>query len=137
MNKVVIGLGSNINPKKNILKASRLLSQKYKLIKKSRFIKTKAIGNKSQADFINGAILLETQSTLGELRRSLKDIEKKLGREPIHPRYGPRTMDLDIIVWNGKIIDRDFYKRKFLRQSVIELIPDLPYYRPRQRQPLC
>ena len=67
--RVVVGLGSNINPKRNILKATRLLTQKYKFIKKSRFVKTKAIGDKSQDDFINGAILVETQSNLGELDR--------------------------------------------------------------------
>jgi 7,8-dihydro-6-hydroxymethylpterin-pyrophosphokinase len=42
-------------------------------------------------------------------------------------KNGPRCIDLDIVVWNRKVIDRDFYDRDFLQTVVLELMPDLRF----------
>ena len=54
-------------------------------------------------------------------------MEKDLGRVASAERFGPRTIDLDIVVWNGKVVDKDFYSRDYLKESVLELLPDLQY----------
>lgn len=125
MNRVVIGVGSNIDPEKNIAKAKEILTSEQKFIKSSQIIKTKPIGKKNQPDFLNCAFLIDTDLSREEFNRYLKGIEKKLNRFKTKDKFGPRTIDLDIVVWNGEVVDEDFYKRDFLRSSVQELLPDL------------
>ncbi len=127
INTVVIGVGSNIDPKENIHKTLKLFTEKFQVIGQSEFIKTQPIGYSDQPDFLNGAILIQTYLDIYELTRALKAIEKELGREESSLRYGPRTIDLDIVVFNGKVMDEDFYERQFLKDAVLKLLPDLKY----------
>lgn len=124
MNRAVISIGSNINPDRNIKGAITLLEEDLKILGKSKFVRTKPIGYPHQPDFINGALLTATELELNELITLLKSIEKKLKRSKTGNKYGPRTIDLDVVVWNGKIIDADFYERDFVKKAVLELLPD-------------
>ncbi len=126
-NKVAIGVGSNINPHENIEKAFRELEIKFGIVKKSTMIETKPMGYLDQPNFVNGAFLLTTSLSMHELKKDLKEIEAKLGRIRTENKYGPRTIDLDIVVFNGDIVDKDFYTRDFVRNPVLELWPDLKY----------
>ena len=126
-NTAVIGLGSNIDPQKNIPAARRLLAQEFLVLKESAFIRTKPVGFSEQEDFINGSVYVETPLKRPELKEKLKDLEKRLGREVSPIKYGPRSIDMDIIVFNSKVVDKDFYEREFLQKAVLELIPDLEY----------
>ncbi len=62
----------------------------------------------------------------------LKNLEKKLGRVKSENKDGPRTIDLDIIVWNGKVVDSEVYEREFLINSINELLPELKLRQKRQ-----
>jgi 2-amino-4-hydroxy-6-hydroxymethyldihydropteridine diphosphokinase len=123
MNEAIIGIGSNINAEINIAKMLEFLRIKVEIIKVSTFIQTKPIGIKNQADFTNGAVKIQTRLNRNEVIELLKDIENQLARDRSAPKFGPRTMDLDILVWNDKIVDEDFYTREFIRKSVAELSP--------------
>ena len=125
MNETVIGIGSNINPEKHIKLAGEILAKQFEVIATSSFVTTKPIGGPKQPDFINGAILLKTRLDKEVLNRELKVIEKQLGRPENSDKFGPRTIDLDIVVWNNEIIDKDFYDRDFLRNSVYEVLPSV------------
>ena len=125
MNRVVIGVGSNIQPQENIAKAIERIGQDHQILAKSRFVETKPIGYKDQANFINGAILIETAMDREELNIWLTEIENALGRVRGANKYGPRTIDLDIIVWDGEIVHEDFWEREFLREAVLELRPGM------------
>jgi len=125
LNEVIIGIGSNINPKINIKKTKELISTKAKILKISSFIETVPLGVKKQNNFINGSILITTDMNKNALEFWLRNLEDKLGRMRTLNKYGPRTIDLDILVWNGKVVDGDVYKRSFLRSSIEELLPDL------------
>jgi 2-amino-4-hydroxy-6-hydroxymethyldihydropteridine diphosphokinase len=128
INTVIIGLGSNIDPVFHIAEAKKYLARHCSLIKESRFVKTKPVGRCDQADFLNGAVMIQTDDVLPVFKAALKQLERQLGRtRKAANLYGPRTIDLDIIVWNRTIIDQDFYHRDFVRQSVLELLPDLRY----------
>ena len=122
MNTAIVGIGSNINAEDNIRKMLGFLSEEVYVVKVSSFVKTKPIGIKNQPDFINGAVKIESSRPLNELKQILKNIEDKLGRDRSGPKFGPRTIDLDIVTWNGEIIDTDYYSRKFIRESVKELM---------------
>jgi 2-amino-4-hydroxy-6-hydroxymethyldihydropteridine diphosphokinase len=123
MNEAIIGIGSNINAEIHIAKMLEFLRIKVEIIKVSTFVQTKPIGIKNQADFTNGAVKIQTHFNRNEVIELLKDIENQLGRDRSAPKFGPRSMDLDILVWNGKIVDEDFYTREFIRKSVAELSP--------------
>lgn len=124
-NEVVIGVGSNIDPEHNIREAEKIVSEYHNLVNTSSFVETEPVGFKDQDNFINGAFLIETEMESTTLRAWLKDLEIKLGRVRTENKYGPRTIDLDIIVWNGEIVDNEVYERKFLLNSVKELLPDI------------
>lgn len=125
MNRAVIGVGSNIDPYNNINKARSILTNEQSLIKESPFVVTKPIGNTDQADFINGVFLIETTLSFDALQEYCKNIENRLGRVRTPDAYGPRTIDLDIVVWNGTIIDDDYYTREFLQTAVRNVLPGL------------
>ena len=121
VNRTIIGIGSNIEPEKNISKALKLLADKHHLLKTASFKKTAPIGFADQPDFINSAALVETTFEKDTFKKELKHIENILGRIRTSNKFGPRTIDLDIVVWNGKVVDDDYYTRDFLRSTVDEI----------------
>ena len=123
--EVVIGLGSNIDPEANLEQAVQELKSRFKVSKRSQWTRTKPVGIQDQPDFYNGALLLETELEQQSLKKELKRIEDLLGRDRSLPKFGPRTIDLDILIWNKKVVDEDYYERDFLRKGVEEVIPDL------------
>ena len=118
----IIGIGSNIDPEKNISSMIKILEKEVKVVKVSSLMKTKPIGIKNQPDFTNGAVKLKTPFDKQELTLQLKSIEDRLGRDRTVAKFGPRTIDLDLVVWDGEIVDEDYYTRDFLRKSVEEII---------------
>jgi 2-amino-4-hydroxy-6-hydroxymethyldihydropteridine diphosphokinase len=127
MNRAIIGLGSNIDPHQNIRRAKETLAQKFHLVAESCFKWTKPVSEIRQADFMNGAVLIETKLNIEQLKSALKEIETDIGRVETDNRQGPRMIDLDIVVWNETIVDPNFYERDFLKESVLELTPNLKY----------
>ena len=123
--EVVIGLGSNIDPEANLEQAVLELKSRFKVSKRSQWTRTKPIGIQDQPDFYNGALLMETELEQQSLKKELKRIEDILGRDRSLPKFGPRTIDLDILIWNKKVVNEDYYERDFLRKGVKEIIPDL------------
>ena len=124
MNTAIIGVGSNIDAVRNVSAARRMLGEKLNVLGESEFVRTRPIGPQQQ-DFLNGSLLVKTRLGRKQLKTLLKGVEIALGRGVKKDRYGPRKMDLDILVWNGEIVDPDVYEREFLRRSVIELCPEL------------
>ena len=124
-NLAVIGLGSNIDPEKNTRKARKAIESTFNLKGASSFVKTEPVGFEDQPKFINGAVLIETVMGYDELKNCLRVIEKELGRVRTENKDGPRTIDLDILVWNGEIVDEEVFERPFLKKSVRELLPDI------------
>ena len=128
--EVVIGLGSNIDPEANLEQAVLELKSRFKVSKRSQWTRTKPIGIQDQPDFYNGVLLMETELEQQSLKKELKRIEDILGRDRSLPKFGPRTIDLDILIWNKKVVDEDYYERDFLRKGVEEIIPDLELNKP-------
>jgi len=117
----IIGIGSNIEPEQNTAAALFFLRQEQELIAISSFIKTSPIGIPDQPDFLNGAAKVLTEMEMAEFKDYLKNIEDRLRRDRATPKDGPRTIDLDLVKWNGEIIDQDYYKRDFLKTVVDEV----------------
>ncbi|ALX49422.1 2-amino-4-hydroxy-6-hydroxymethyldihydropteridine diphosphokinase [Lentibacillus amyloliquefaciens] len=102
MNGIYLALGSNIQPRKDYLsKALTALDdhQRITVIRKSSIYQTAPVGYTDQADFLNMVIELDTSLLPLELLDVCQTIEKQLGRER-DIRFGPRTVDLDILIYN-------------------------------------
>jgi 2-amino-4-hydroxy-6-hydroxymethyldihydropteridine diphosphokinase len=117
----IIGIGSNINPEKNIAEALKILGKENELSRVSRLIKTAPIGIQDQPDYLNGAARVLTDKEKNNFRNYLKEVEDRLKRDRSAQKNGPRSIDLDIVVWDGEIIDQDYYKRDFLKKVVDEI----------------
>ena len=125
MNSALIGVGSNISPEENVVKAEKEVSLLGRSIRKSRFVYTQPLLYEKQDDFLNGVFRIETPYEYKELNDKLKKIEDKLGRVRTENKCGPRTIDLDTVIYNNQVKDVDAFSRDFIKTPVIELLPGL------------
>ncbi len=130
-----IGLGSNLGDKEaNIKKALDLLKEApgIQVKKIASLYKTAPLYVTRQDWFLNTVAEIETDLTARQLLALLKDMEKKLDRTPT-VRWGPRTIDLDILLFgNDKIEDADLViphprmiERAFVMAPLAEIAPHL------------
>lgn len=128
-----IALGSNMGNRENYLNdaATALNAVRGCSVKKvSRFIETPPYGVTDQDDFLNGCLELRTLLSPDELLEELHRIEKLAGRERI-VRWGPRTLDLDIIFYDDLVTEDadlciphvEMHKRKFVLEPLCEIAP--------------
>ncbi|MEF9991400.1 MAG: 2-amino-4-hydroxy-6-hydroxymethyldihydropteridine diphosphokinase [Romboutsia sp.] len=109
MSKAYLGLGTNIGEREAYLKnACDIIenSKNIKIIKKSKIYETKAWGYTDQNDFLNMCIEIETSLNEYGLLDICHDVENKLDRKRVI-RWGPRTIDIDILFFNDIISDKE------------------------------
>ena len=133
--KAYIGLGSNIGDKEEYLKEAinKISSEKnIKIIKQSSFITTKPWGYLEQEDFLNAVAEVETILEAEELMDLLLKVEEELNRER-KIKWGPRTIDLDILMYD-EVISSDekvilphprMHEREFVLKPLNEIAPYL------------
>jgi len=130
-----IGLGSNLGDKEaNIKKALELLGTApgVQVKKVASFYRTDPLYITKQDWFLNTAAEIETSLNPHELLSLLKDIEKNLERTPT-VRWGPRTIDLDLLLFGGdKVCNSDLVvphprmaERAFVMVPLAEIAPEL------------
>lgn len=130
-----IGLGSNLDdPESQVLAAMAALDATpgCHVAARSSLYRSAPFGPVKQADFVNAAVALRTALPADELLRVLQDIELRLGREPSE-RWGPRVIDLDLLVYGHAIIDEPHLKvphpgiaaRNFVLLPLREIAPEL------------
>ena len=130
-----IGIGSNSGNKLNSCEEaiSKILKiDRHKLLARSSFYKAEPLGYTSQDWFVNGVIKIETDLEPADLFRSLKTIEASLGRVKTF-RWGPRTIDLDILFFDETEIRTDelqiphplLHERQFVLVPLAEISPNL------------
>lgn len=122
MISTIISVGSNIEPEKNCYAARDILMAETCFKADSSYIVTKPWGYTDQADFLNGAFWIETELNYEKFNAYLKEVEQRLDRIKHGNKAGPRTIDLDIIIWDNVIIDDDFYSKAYIKTPVVELI---------------
>ncbi len=103
-------------------RAVELLRELFEVEKISPWRRTSPIGIHQQPDFLNGALRLQTSMDLQLLRVTLKQLEDQMGRDRSRPKYGPREIDLDVLLWNKEVVDEDYYERRFLQELVSQVI---------------
>lgn len=129
MDKVFISIGSNLGSKEDYCRKAIVEVGKFaKNIKLSSLYETKAVDKVDQPNFINCAIEIETELSPQKLLAELNRIEQKLGRVR-HERWGPRTIDLDIIFYGDLVLEEPHliipHPRAHLREFVLEPICEI------------
>ena len=131
-----VGLGSNLDgPSQQIETAFELLNAipKTRLITRSTLYRSAPFGGIEQPDFINAAAALLTRLTAQKLLDELQQIERNRGREPGGVRWGPRVLDLDLLVYSHSVITTPdltvphpgIAERNFVLLPLCDLAPDL------------
>ena len=127
--EVYLGLGSNISPELNLPRALELLREDVELVKTSSIWETPPVGS-TGPNFLNAAALIKTGLSEEALRSQvLKKIEAQLGRIRTPDQNAPRTIDLDILIFDGKIRDDQIWERAYLALPLSELNPGLTHPR--------
>ena len=106
MNRVLISLGSNIDSEHNLREAVQRLAVHCTLLVVSPVYETPPVGKVDQPNFLNAAALIATELTAGQLKTNvLQVIERELGRVRTEDKNAPRTIDLDISLFNDQVLD--------------------------------
>jgi 2-amino-4-hydroxy-6-hydroxymethyldihydropteridine diphosphokinase len=132
-----VGLGSNLGDREGTLRAAvgrlRNLSET-EVLRVSRLRNTEPVGYVDQPRFLNGAVELETGLSARRLLGELLELERAFGRDRhAAPPQGPRTLDLDILLYGQEVIDEPglqvphprLHERRFVLEPLAELDPSL------------
>ncbi len=141
MNHVYLVLGSNIEKERNLPQAIRLLRELTTVVQVAGVYETSPVGLLEQPVFWNTAVLIHTPLSPAEVKTHiLGEIERRLGRVRQADKNAPRTIDLDIVLFNevvgeydggdGRlrpIPDPDLLKFPHVAVPIAELTPNLPH----------
>jgi 2-amino-4-hydroxy-6-hydroxymethyldihydropteridine diphosphokinase len=130
--KAVISLGANIgNPREQITLAIAMLREATEVLAVSSIYETAPVGGPDQPNYLNAICIAESDLPASDLLSVLHGIEKTLGRERLE-RWGPRTIDLDLIQYGSILSSAQelelphprAHERKFVLEPWLEIEPD-------------
>jgi 2-amino-4-hydroxy-6-hydroxymethyldihydropteridine diphosphokinase len=130
LTRAFVGVGANLGDRRaTIAEAIGLLEG---VLAKSDLRETDPVGVTDQPAFLNGAVVIETDLSPRELLETLLTVERRLGRER-RERWGPRTIDLDLLLYGDETIDEPgltvphprLHERRFVLEPLAELDPEL------------
>ena len=121
MPKVLIGLGSNIEPDRHLTQAASSIREAFKCVSFSSVYQSKAIGMDGD-DFLNACCLCEHDWSNEKFLQWLKSLEDEHGRDRSEGSWKPRTLDLDIIMVDGFVQDDDLYRYAHVFVPASELV---------------
>jgi 2-amino-4-hydroxy-6-hydroxymethyldihydropteridine diphosphokinase len=124
-----VGLGANLGDREATIRRAAELIGAARL---SPLFETEPWGHRDQPSFLNAAAEVETTLTARQFLDYLLDVERRLGRERIGPRWGPRTIDLDLLLWADERISEPglevphplMLERQFVLEPLAALVPD-------------
>jgi 2-amino-4-hydroxy-6-hydroxymethyldihydropteridine diphosphokinase len=134
MAQAFVSIGSNMDPEENVSKAIGLLKRQVRIIGISTVYLTEPVGRPDQPAYYNCVVAIDTPLPPLELKQTvLRRIEDGLGRVRSEDKFAPRTIDLDLILYDdvvmktGELVlpDPEIRSRPFLAGPLFELAPNL------------
>jgi 2-amino-4-hydroxy-6-hydroxymethyldihydropteridine diphosphokinase len=133
--RAYVGLGANLGPREvTLLRAVELLAATdgIDVVAVSQLRETEPVGVVDQPPFLNGAVMIDTTLTPRPLLEVLLEVERALGRVR-GERWGPRTVDLDLLVYGDERVDEHglhvphprLHERRFALEPLADLDPKL------------
>lgn len=134
MTPVFVAIGSNIDPTVRIVQAASAIRQRFADVRFSRCYRNPVFGFEG-ADFLNAVVSFSTQLSIALLLQALREIEIQCGRAAPDPKWGPRAMDLDLLLYDDVVASgpgytlprRDLRQRVYMLGPLAELAPDWRY----------
>ncbi|HTY48243.1 MAG TPA: 2-amino-4-hydroxy-6-hydroxymethyldihydropteridine diphosphokinase [Steroidobacteraceae bacterium] len=132
MPRVYVAAGSNIDPARNLARATALLEQRFGPLTRSPWYRNAAVGFAGD-DFINFVVGFDTQLPVEEVVAGLREVELVCGRPRAAPKWAPRAMDLDILLYGDLVCERpglalprpDLLLRPYMLGPLADVAPDL------------
>jgi 2-amino-4-hydroxy-6-hydroxymethyldihydropteridine diphosphokinase len=129
---VYVAAGSNVDPERNLAAAMRELRREFPGARFSPWYRNRAVGFEG-ADFINCVVGFTTELPIDQVLSRLHAIEALCGRPRDAPRWAPRAMDLDVLLYGDVICDTpdlklprpDLLKRAFMLGPLAALAPEV------------
>ncbi len=130
MTTVLVAAGSNVEPVANLRRALDSLAARYPGLRRSRAYRNPAVGFEGE-DFINLVVAFDTADEVGAVIERLHEAEALCGRPRNAPKWAPRSMDLDILLFGDTVCDRpglvlprpDLVRRAYMLGPAAELAP--------------
>jgi pantoate--beta-alanine ligase len=134
--RVLLGLGSNLEPREGRIRAALDLLQEQgavRVLRTSALRETDPVGGPPQGKYLNGAALVETDLPPRDLLALLKSVEARIGRREGEVRWGPREVDLDILLYGDLVVQEPgllvphprLTGRRFVLEPAAEIAGDL------------
>ena len=138
MSRVFIGIGSNEGDRwQAISEAAKRLNgtDGIRVVQMATILETEPVGGPPQDPYLNTALEIETTLAPEALLAALKAVEQRGGRAPGGPRWGPRPLDLDLLLYEDQIIRTEvlqvphprLHERRFALEPLADLDPALPH----------
>jgi len=132
MPQVYVAAGSNIEPETRLTRAVAELTRRFGPLRSSPWYRNRAVGFEG-ADFINLVVGFASELAVHEVQRQLREIEALCGRPPGAPKWAPRAMDLDILLYGDRICQEpdlvlprpDLLKRAYMLGPLADIAPQL------------
>ncbi len=125
MNSAYLLIGSNIDPVENTIRAISLLRRMVEIKKASSTWETPSIGSPGP-NYINIAIKVLTEMDRTSLKeKAINPIEQTLGRVRGEDKNAPRTIDIDILVFNDEVVEPHLWMRPYEALPLADLLPKL------------
>jgi 2-amino-4-hydroxy-6-hydroxymethyldihydropteridine diphosphokinase len=129
---VYVAAGSNVEPERHLGRALTELAREFPGARSSPWYRNRAVGFEG-ADFINLVVGFATALPVGAVLERLHAIEARCGRERDAPRWAPRTMDLDVLLYGELVCDQpglrlprpDLLKRAYMLGPLAALAPEV------------
>lgn len=136
MTRAYVGLGANLGDREETIRAAvRALGAEdgIEVVAVSALRETEPVGVGEQPLYLNGAAELETALTAPELLGRLLAVERRFGRVRVAGEHGPRTLDLDLLLYGDEVLDGPgltvphprLHERRFVLEPLAELAPTL------------
>lgn len=124
MHPAYLSLGSNIQPEEYLPKALELLSERGKILKVSSAWESRAVGSDGP-NYLNACVLFSTPLSYAELKDQVTHpIETQLGRQRTADKYAPRTIDIDIILFDNESCNDKLWNQAFVVIPLAEIYPE-------------
>ena len=130
MPRVFIAVGSNVEPERNVARALAELEREFGAVQVSPAYRNRAVGFEG-ADFLNLVAAITTELPFQELVARLRRIEALCGRPPDSPKWGPRTIDLDVLLFGDlvspdqKLPRPDLLIRSYMLRPLADIAPEV------------
>ena len=129
---VYVAAGSNVAPRENLARAVAALRHEFPGVRFSSWYRNRAVGFEGE-DFINLVAAFDTELPLPQVLARLHAIEELCGRPRAAPRWAPRSMDLDVLLYGDLVCDEptvkvprpDLLKRAYMLGPLAQLAPQL------------